>query len=157
MPLPFRVSTAGGTVDLRLDNDRWYQNYSYLFEDEPLSVEFDPDNWVLENSSEIAYDPTDVGQAPEWSTALRGNWPNPFNPRTQIEFTLGARTPVRLDVFDVQGRLVRTLLEGVRDAGPMNVVWDGLDARGRALPSGVYLARLVTDDIVLSQRMTLLK
>ncbi len=158
MPLPFRIATLSGDVDLRVDNEQWVQHYSIpMGADEPLGVEFDPENWVLENSTEVPYDPTAVDAPPATVTAMRGNFPNPFNPRTRIEFSLAEAEPVRLDVFDIEGRRVRTLIDGPRPTGPQGISWDGLDQRGRALPSGVYLARLRVADRVLSSRMTLLK
>ncbi|MBK8165139.1 MAG: hypothetical protein IPK64_04130 [bacterium] len=68
--------------------------------------------------------------------------PNPFNPRTGITFSLPAAGPVRLDIYDIRGRLVRVLDEGERVAGPHTVVWDGCDAAGQPAPSGTYLCRL---------------
>lgn len=69
-------------------------------------------------------------------------YPNPFNPETNIEFSLPEDTDVRLDIFDPLGRLVVTLLREYRVAGPHSVVWTGVDAFGAPLGSGVYLLRL---------------
>jgi aminopeptidase N len=158
MPLPFRVWTATSVIDLRVDNDQWYQVYAIpLGNNEPLTVGFDPENWVLENSWEVPFDPTAVDRPPAAITALTGNWPNPFNPRTRIEFSLAAPSRARLDILDIQGRRVRTLVDGPRETGPQGAVWDGLDDHGRSLPSGVYLARLAAGGQVFSRRMTLLK
>jgi len=74
--------------------------------------------------------------------ALRGASPNPFNPRTTVSFSLARPLAVALDVLDVQGRCVRRLAAGVLPAGEHAIAWDGCDDDGRALPSGVYLARL---------------
>ena len=69
--------------------------------------------------------------------------PNPFNPRTQFTFALASPATVDLVVYDLAGRLQRRLFDGVDCAtGPHEVIWDGGDDQGRALPSGVYLARL---------------
>ncbi|MEZ4388207.1 MAG: FlgD immunoglobulin-like domain containing protein [Candidatus Krumholzibacteriia bacterium] len=73
------------------------------------------------------------------------NHPNPFNPSTVITFGLPRRMAVSLDVYSLLGRAVRHLQDGECDAGPHQVVWDGTDARGRSLPSGVYLARVTTE------------
>jgi hypothetical protein len=69
--------------------------------------------------------------------------PNPFQGRTSIRFGLARSSEARLELFDVTGRHVRTLAEGVLAAGPHAVVWDGLDRRGRAVGAGVYFARLM--------------
>jgi hypothetical protein len=83
------------------------------------------------------------------TNALRQNYPNPFNPETVIEFTLrGAdasrgRVPVTLRVYDVAGRLVRTLVDEERSAGVLHAVsWDGRDHAARRVASGVYFYRL---------------
>lgn len=68
--------------------------------------------------------------------------PNPFNPRTTVAFTLASATTVRVSVVDAAGREVATLLRGALEAGRHAVEWDGLDAAGRAAPSGVYLVRV---------------
>lgn len=97
--------------------------------------------------------------ADEAPAALAGprNWPNPFNPSTTIAFTLPAPGPARLELFDIRGRLVRTLLDGRLEAGRHTRVWDGRDGGGRELSGGVYLYRLTTAEGALSGKMTLLK
>lgn len=70
---------------------------------------------------------------------LQQNQPNPFNPVTQISFRLHQAGPARLRIFSIDGRLVRTLLDGSLAAGEQMTAWDGRDDGGRALPSGLYL------------------
>jgi hypothetical protein len=72
-----------------------------------------------------------------------GAAPNPFNPATTLHFSLPAAGHVELRVFDVQGRLVRTLIDGQRPAGDNEVRWDGRDHDGRQLASGTYFGRLL--------------
>ena len=76
------------------------------------------------------------------ATMLHAARPNPFNPRTTLSFDLPAAGPVRLAVFDLAGRLVRTLVAEERPAGVGEAFWDGCDASGRAMASGTYFARL---------------
>ncbi len=83
--------------------------------------------------------------APDGRTVLHQNIPNPFNPRTTIAFELAARGPARLMVYDATGRRVTELIDGDLDAGRCAVVWDGTDARGRAVGSGVYFYVLEAD------------
>ena len=73
---------------------------------------------------------------------LDQNFPNPFNPVTTIAFTLRDAARVRLCVYDIAGRLVRVLEEGVFDAGRREVVWDGKDGAGGRVASGVYFCGL---------------
>lgn len=95
--------------------------------------------------------------APRFALALHGARPNPFNPRTRIEFELPRRGQVRLEIFDVAGRRVATLIDGARPAGPGTVVWEGTDDRGRTVRSGVYLYRIAYGDRSISRKMVLLK
>jgi hypothetical protein len=88
---------------------------------------------------------------------LHPNAPNPFNPSTSIAFELAATGPVVLDVVDVSGRRVTTLVDGVRDAGLHRVRWDGRDAAGRAVASGTYLLRLRADGTTITRKATLVE
>jgi hypothetical protein len=83
--------------------------------------------------------------------------PNPFNPRTTITYVLPVEGHARLLVYDVAGRLVRTLLDDWESAGSHDVGWDGRDDRGRRAPSGVYLSRLSVGEYEAAHRMLLLK
>jgi len=95
---------------------------------------------------------------PSRSLVLEQNVPNPFNPRTSIRFYLPARTNVRLDIYDVQGALVRRLATGVYDTGSHAVEWDGTDSKGQGVASGFYVYRLVTDGHpAMTKKMMLLK
>jgi hypothetical protein len=83
--------------------------------------------------------------------------PNPFNKTTTISFSIPQNARVSLKVFDVQGRLVRTLVDGAQPAGVHPVVWDRRSNDGRSVASGVYFYRLKTPGYEKSRRMVLLK
>ena len=76
------------------------------------------------------------------AVALGPNYPNPFNPSTLIPYQLATPSPVRLEVFNVLGQRVATLVDGQQGAGAYVARWDGTDAAGRATASGVYFYRL---------------
>lgn len=97
-----------------------------------------------------------INEVPGSGLAL-GAFPNPFNPRTNLHFVLPAAGQVRLDIYDVSGRLVRSLLHGTVPAGPRSVVWAGDDATGRRVASGVYFAQLLTMHGERTTRLSLLK
>ncbi|MEZ4388237.1 MAG: T9SS type A sorting domain-containing protein [Candidatus Krumholzibacteriia bacterium] len=104
----------------------------------------------------ITPDPTAVDElAPAF--AIAGNFPNPFNPQTSIKFTLNGTAATSLEVFDVSGRKVRTLLDHVLDAGEHTVPFNGRDDAGQALPSGTYLAKLRSGDQVTTHKLVLAK
>ena len=89
---------------------------------------------------------------------LDQNVPNPFNPSTTIKFSLAAEGPVTARIYDVSGRLVKSLLEGRhRPAGDHSLTWHGNDDTGRPAGSGVYLYSLRSGDEVVSRTMTLVR
>lgn len=83
--------------------------------------------------------------------------PNPFNPRTTIRFALPHAGAARLAVYDLAGRLVRTLVDGSLPQGASEVVWDGRDAAGRSVATGAYVARLESGGIVATTGLGLLR
>ena len=100
--------------------------------------------------------PTDVSAA--LANHLDQNYPNPFNPQTTIAFSLKERGRLRIDVFNVGGQLVRTLLDETRAAGSYtDVHWDGTDASRQPVASGVYFYKLTTKDFSQTRKMVLLK
>ena len=88
---------------------------------------------------------------------MQQNAPNPFNPQTRIAYRLGVAGAAQLRVFDVSGRLVRTLVNEQQAAGEHDVVWDGSDDSGGELASGVYFYELRTDGGRESRKALLLK
>lgn len=88
---------------------------------------------------------------------LAANHPNPFNPKTSIDFALNAAGPMSLRIYDSAGRLVRTLRTGVMDAGPHSITWNGVDDAGQPVASGVYLARLESAGQSDSRKLLLAK
>ena len=89
---------------------------------------------------------------------LGSNFPNPFNPDTHIDYALPHDAPLRLDVFDVLGRRVRTLVsDELHPLGFYRVRWDGRDERGRPVGNGIYFYRLATPAFEQTGKMLLLK
>jgi hypothetical protein len=91
---------------------------------------------------------------------LDQNVPNPFNPHTRLGYTIpdgSAVSNVRLKVYDVAGRLVTTLVDEPKPAGAYAISWDGTDARGNPVASGVYFYRLQWNGKVQSKKMLLLR
>jgi len=88
---------------------------------------------------------------------LSESYPNPFNPITTITFTLPERAYVTLEIYNLLGQRVRTLVDGVREAGSHSALWDGRDDSGRVLPSGVYLYWLRAGGLVQARKMLLLR
>lgn len=97
-----------------------------------------------------------VDEAPR-TLALRQNIPNPFNPMTHIAYSIPSRAHVRLTVYDVNGRVVRGLVDRDLGADDYTVVWDGKTDSGAAAASGIYFYRLLADDRELERKMILLR
>ncbi len=97
----------------------------------------------------------DVPEAPAAPTdfSLQQNYPNPFNPQTTIPFQLPESMDVKLEIYNASGQLVRTLIQGARDAGAHRVTWDGRGDVGGAVGSGVYVYRLLGEGFTLSRKM----
>ncbi len=91
------------------------------------------------------------------TTALLGNYPNPFNPSTDISFSVKDASPVRVDIFNQKGQLVRTLLDASRKVGTHTVNWDGKDSSGNGVSSGVYYYRMKSGSFSSTRKMLLLK
>jgi len=91
------------------------------------------------------------------SVVLDENYPNPFNPTTQISYSLPNDAYVQLDIFNIRGQKVKTLVDQRQTAGVHDIVWDGTDNTGRSVSSGIYFYRLQAADIVITKKMMLLK
>ncbi|KPK67512.1 hypothetical protein AMJ82_10520 [candidate division TA06 bacterium SM23_40] len=88
---------------------------------------------------------------------LAQNYPNPFGSATTILYSVGTLKPVRLAVYDIRGALVRDLVDQTVAAGVHRVTWDGRDARGTEVGSGVYFCRLEAGDFAETKRMVILR
>jgi hypothetical protein len=94
---------------------------------------------------------------PSHRYALLQNRPNPFNPRTEIDFELKSAGRARIRIYDVAGRLVQILVDAQLPAGPQRVWWNGEDTRGHRVASGAYFYRLDAAGFVDTKRMLLLR
>lgn len=97
-----------------------------------------------------------VGLVPE-TFVLRQNYPNPFNPETNISFDLPSASQVELDVFNVLGQRIATLVDGNLPAGQHTVIWDGRNAEKSPVASGIYFYRLSTSANIETRKMILMK
>ena len=90
--------------------------------------------------------------------SLEQNYPNPFNPSTTIPMTVPRTADVELKVFNILGRVVKTVFSGRVEAGRYPFSWDGRNESGTIVANGIYFARMRADgDFVTIQKMTLLK
>lgn len=89
--------------------------------------------------------------------SLSQNYPNPFNPSTVIEFSVPYSSFVTLEVYNVLGQSVTTLVQNFYSVGNYWAEWSGQDKNGKSVPSGIYFYKLKTDDINITKKMVLLK
>lgn len=99
---------------------------------------------------------TDIGGSLPTEYQLAQNYPNPFNPTTAIEFSLPHSGSILLEIYDITGRKVRTLVNSPLNAGLKRVVWDSRDEFGDVVSSGVYLYRIDTGDFSVTRKMVLM-
>ena len=113
-------------------------------------TEFDPQNKDYSCGDEVtaAEKPVSSSQG----SLLSQNYPNPFNPQTSIDYTVPAQGLVKLEIFNVSGQLVRTLVNDTKNAGTYTV---RLDATG--LTSGLYFYRMTAGEITETRKMVLMK
>ncbi len=119
------------------------------------------EGWYVDDVRVQSWSEASASGEPAHPLALRpvlyANRPNPFTPSTSIAFELPRRGHVRLTVMDLEGRVVRTLVDGTLPAGPHAVVWNGVDAAGQILPAGIYFYCLDSGEGRLAGRMTLVR
>jgi len=164
----------------RLFPDQIYQPVVTTPGTHEYTVELDLDSeWILENLRATAWVQADTtgqivnsvtlmmapgttavddrDQAQLAVVRLFGAHPNPFNPRTSIAYSIPVDGQVRLQVVDLRGRLIATLVDEVVASGHHEVIWNGRDSAGREVSSGVYLYRLEASSQVMHRRMTLVR
>jgi len=156
------IQTYGGSA--WSDNARvfYYYNDNGTLEREEKEV-IDPiEDWVFESKREYKYrqfttDVTDFGDPLPEEFTLGQNYPNPFNMSTVIGFSLPSRENVSLDIYNILGQKVVTVMNEILPAGNHTVTWDGHDRFGREIPSGVYFYQMKTDSGDRTHKMLLVK
>jgi hypothetical protein len=102
----------------------------------------------------VTTDPVGISSFPQNGRSLSlSNYPNPFNDRTTISFSLAEPGPVGISIVDISGRLIRNLAGGHFDSGTSTVEWDGCDNQGTRVSPGIYACRLIAGDLSASGKM----
>ncbi|MFH1699431.1 MAG: right-handed parallel beta-helix repeat-containing protein [Candidatus Zixiibacteriota bacterium] len=115
------------------------------------------DTIFIANSSPTDVDDDESGTILPYRFDLSQNYPNPFNPVTTIEYSLPERSHVTIEVYNVLGQKVRSLVDREESAGSYTTTWDGKSERGQSVSTGVYLYRFQAGDHVETKKMLLLK
>jgi len=145
MPLDFRIKTAENDTTVTLFNNALMQTFTIPFRMKPISVQLDPDNWVLKKviSGEDIL-PTEY--------RLEQNYPNPFNSGTKILYLIPKRENVTLTIYDLLGRNIAALVNARQDAGMYEVQWTTQN-----VSSGVYFYRLTAGDVQIQKKMIVIR
>ena len=143
MPIDFKLSSLGWDTTVVLFNSYNGQLFTANTSTEPTSVELDPNNWILRDATLTAINGTPAQQG---DFVLEQNFPNPFNSATMIRYILPEPANVRLAVFDLLGREVRTLVHEDQGGGLHSTLWDGKDNAGNSVASNVYFYRITVVD-----------
>ncbi|MDD2331875.1 MAG: FlgD immunoglobulin-like domain containing protein, partial [Candidatus Cloacimonetes bacterium] len=153
--------------------DFWHREYvslnSYLGQmvylrfrltDQSIHEEFTDPGWTIDNIAMFSGDAVAVteqlAQSPVIS-ALYPNYPNPFNPSTSIKYSIAKASNVKLEIFNLKGQKVKTLVNENLPRGNFETSWDGTDQAGRKAASGIYLYRLQSDGHIQSRKMIMMK
>lgn len=149
-----------GTTDV-------FRTYEFVDADAPVAEvvfyylrQLDLDGTATRSETlQIAFAPTAVQQSMlPTATALAQNFPNPFNPETNIRFDLSGAASVSVTVYDAAGQVVRTLVAGqFMEAGTYSLTWDGHNAAGQMVGSGIYFYELRAGSFTSMKKMTLLQ
>ncbi len=105
----------------------------------------------------FTYTGVGAGNIVNITTALKGNYPNPFNPVTNIAFSLGKATHVTLEVYNIKGEKVRTLVNKVLAAKNHVITWDGKNNTNKSVASGIYFYKMKAEKYVSTKKMILMK
>jgi hypothetical protein len=142
------ITETSHTIPAWVDDGAWGFHVTAVYKE----GESEPSNKVSINITD-EYDHV----VPPNVTRLGNNYPNPFNPSTTIYFYLHENTHARLDIFNIRGQSVKTLVDAMLIQGKHFVEWDGVDNTGNHVGSGLYLYRLETESHIETRRMILLK
>ena len=126
-----------------------------------LAVASPNDNqvYIFVNALDLSLSVDDIstGNKLPQTFILKQNYPNPFNPETKIQFMVPTSSNVKIDVLNILGQSVRTLVDERLSPGTKEVTWDGLNDNGLQVASGLYFYRIITDNFVDTKKMVLLR
>jgi len=112
---------------------------------------------VLLGAMTDAYRAAQEAQALPTTYTLSQNYPNPFNPETVIQYQVAQPTAVKIDIFNIRGQKVHTLVNELQPAGTYNAVWRGVNDAGLPVATGVYIYRMRAGEFVSVRKMLFLK
>jgi hypothetical protein len=151
--IPGSGNRIASTSAAALFDDAWTWDSGYWYKVTAADIHGNESGFAVLGPNMITGDDTPV----PYAACLSQNFPNPFNPATIIAYGLKEREHVSLRIYDTAGRLVSVLVDQEQPAGRYETVWNGSDAAGNTVASGVYFYRLVAGDFVRTRKMVLLR
>jgi len=156
MPVDFRITTTSGDTTVVLWVDEASEQFMLSIPDQPIAVDLDPDNWILNEGQEVPN--SGIGPVTEGpKLTLEQNAPNPFRPSTSIRYALPRAGHARIDIYNAMGQRVLCLMDEDVARGSGGITWNGRDAAGKQVAPGTYFCRLVTADGTRVTRMVHLR
>ena len=143
--LKFVFANKQDTV-ITVQNDKITQTYHFLLKREPIQLIFDPDHWILNENKEIT--PAVYTKFAE----IYRVYPNPSPGPVKIELRHLLNQKITVDIYDIQGRLIRTLESNAQQFFLHTYIWDGKNKNGQTVASGVYIIRTHAEGIPSKQR-----
>lgn len=154
MPIRIKINTTFGDTLITLFNDQQYQQFIINISDEPQSISFDHDNWILKTSTVTTG--IEVATIPK-TVKFKQNYPNPFNPSTKIDYNVASTDKVKISIYNSNGELLRTLIDEEQNSGEKSVMWNGEDSNGNVVSSGVYFYQIQVGEFAAVKKMILMK
>jgi aminopeptidase N len=149
MPLELRISFASGDTLVKVFNNQQTQTFTVQTKEAPVSLQLDPNNWILKDMAVIG---VEDGSPVPASFRLDQNFPNPFNPYTKITFSIPQQGRVKITVYDSLGKEISVAKDEDFTAGEHSVYFNA-----KNLASGVYLYKLEWNDKSASKKMLVIK
>ena len=160
MPVDVRFEGGESATDTTVWMEDVFGVFTFILDDTPEDILLDPDGWVLMTSETGTGGGRRPGETPD-GFYLYSSFPNPFNETTVVYYNVPegfkSSQDVRIEVYNVTGRLVRTLVDETETPGRYWVVWDGRDDDGRRLSSGIYVIGLWAGDFSQARKVVLVR
>ena len=154
MPIQIKLGSSAGDTVFTIWNEDVFHQYTFITNEEPHSLTIDPENWVLKTVS-VNKTEDDLRDIP-LTFEVEQNFPNPFNPKTSIPFTLPENATVNLEIFNVIGEKIYTESKEFT-TGYHVIIWNGVSNQGNRVPTGVYFYRVSTPSATQTRRMVLVR
>jgi aminopeptidase N len=156
MPVEIGLATAAGDTVFEVWVDESHEEWILLLPDMPLSLELDPDHWVLLKALEVPYAGVRAHGEVALGVSLAAR-PNPSRGGVRAYYRVGTPQRISVGIYDIAGRLVARVFEGFVGTETGEVVWDGMNTYGGHASPGIYFCRILTEHGARSEQVVLLK